>query len=149
MACLVEDITRLSRIPKEENPYVRFILMAHSMGLFLSRQYILDHSYETEGLILSGSGALEGLARLTNSAPAGSNILNACFEPARTPVHWLSRNDTVVDAFIRDPLGFPQLLPGFFASFHHPVQLVCTIFHTILILADDTRCSTRSTAMTS
>src|SRR5262249_24508698 len=39
------------------------------------------------------------------------------FEPARTPVDWLSRDTEVVDAFLKDPLCFPQLQPASFASF--------------------------------
>jgi alpha-beta hydrolase superfamily lysophospholipase len=114
---LVEDMFRLSRIAKEENPDVPFILMGHSMGSFASQQYVLDHSREIDGLILSGSGALDGLARVASSAPAGTNILNARFEPARTPADWLSRDSAIVDAFMNDPLCFPQLQPASFASF--------------------------------
>jgi hypothetical protein len=43
--------------------------------------------------------------------------LNATFEPARTPLDWLSRDSEVVDAFINDPLCFPELQPASFASF--------------------------------
>jgi alpha-beta hydrolase superfamily lysophospholipase len=82
---LVEDMVRLSRIAKEENPDRPFILMGHSMGSFAAQQYVLDHSGKIDGLILSGSGALDRLAQLARSAPAGTNILNAPFEPARTP----------------------------------------------------------------
>jgi len=114
---LVEDMLQLSRIAKKENPDVPFILMGHSMGSFASQQYVLDHSREIEGLILSGSGALDGLADVTSSAPAGTNILNARFEPARTPADWLSRDTVLVDAFLNDPLCFAQLQPASFASF--------------------------------
>jgi alpha-beta hydrolase superfamily lysophospholipase len=114
---LVEDMIRLSRIAQEENPDQPFILLGHSMGSFAAQQYVLDHSREIDGLILSGSGALDGLARLASSAPAGTNILNAPFEPARTPFDWLSRDSAVVDAFINDPLCFPNLQPAAFASF--------------------------------
>jgi alpha-beta hydrolase superfamily lysophospholipase len=114
---LVEDMIRLSRIAKEENPGEPFILLGHSMGSFAAQQYVLDHSREIDGLVLSGSGALDGLVRLARSAPAGSNILNAPFEPARTPFDWLSRDSAVVDAFINDRLCFAQLQPAANESF--------------------------------
>ena len=114
---LVEDVLRLSQIAKRENPGQPFLLMGHSMGSFAAQQYVLDHSREIDGLILSGSGALDELARLAASAPPGSNILNSGFEPARTPLDWLSRDRAVVDAFINDPLCFPQLQPASFSSF--------------------------------
>ena len=114
---LVEDMFRLSGIAKEENPDQPFMLLGHSMGSFAAQQYVLDHSREIDGLILSGSGALDGIARLASSATAGTNILNAPFEPARTPFDWLSRDSAVADAFINDPLCFAELQPAAFASF--------------------------------
>jgi alpha-beta hydrolase superfamily lysophospholipase len=114
---LVEDMIRLSRIAKEENACKPFILLGHSMGSFASQQYVLDRSPDMDGLILSGSGALDGLARLASAAPAGTNILNARFEPARTPFDWLSRDSEVVNAFINDPLCFAELQPASAASF--------------------------------
>lgn len=114
---LVEDMVRLSLIAREENLDKPFILLGHSMGSFAAQQYVIDHSDEIDGLILSGSGALDGLARLASAAPAGKNILNAPFEPARTPSDWLSRDNEVVDAFINDPLCFAELQPESFASF--------------------------------
>jgi len=114
---LVEDMVRLSRIAKDENPNLPFILLGHSMGSFAAQQYVLDHSREIDALILSGSGALDGLARLATSAPEGNNVLNANFEPARTPFDWLSRDTAVVDAFMNDPLCFAELQPKAFTSF--------------------------------
>src|SRR5262245_4639634 len=114
---LVEDMVHLSRMARNENPGAPLILVGHSMGSFAAQQYVLDHSREIDGLILSGSGVLDGLARLATSAPAGKNILNAPFEPARTPFDWLSRDRAVVDAFINDPLCFAQLQPAASASF--------------------------------
>ena len=114
---LVADMVRLSRIAKEEHPGQPFILLGHSMGSFAAQQYVLDRSGEIDGLILSGSGALDGLAQIATSAPAGSNILNEAFEPARTPFDWLSRDPLVVDAFVNDPLCFAQLQTASFASF--------------------------------
>ena len=114
---LVHDMIELSRIAKEENPNHPFILFGHGIGSFAAQKFVLDRSSQINGLILSGSGALDGLARLASSAPGGTNILNSQFEPARTPVDWLSRDTKVVDAFISDPLCFPELQPAAFASF--------------------------------
>jgi len=95
-------MVQLSRIAKKESPQTPFILLGHSMGSFASQQYVLNQSREIDGLILSGSGALDGLAQLAASAPPGTNILNAPFESARTTFDWLSRDNAVVDAFIND-----------------------------------------------
>ncbi len=115
---LVEDMVRLTHIAKQENPGKPFTLFGHSMGSFAAQQYILDHSAEIDGLVLSGSGILDGLAKLANSAAAQRyNFLNARFEPARTPFDWLSRDPRVVDAFVNDPLCFPTLQPKSTASF--------------------------------
>lgn len=114
---LVKDMARLSRIARQEHPDTPFFLLGHSLGSFAAQQYVLDHSREIDGLILSGSGVLDGLVRLARSAPVLSDILNAAFDPALTPFDWLSRDDEVVDAFMADPLCFAELKPAAFASF--------------------------------
>jgi len=114
---LIEDMVCLSRIAKDENPNLPLILFGHSMGSFAAQQYVLNHSREIDALILSGSGALDGLAQLITSAAVRSNVLNANFEPARTPFDWLSHDTGVVDAFMNDPLCFAELQPQAFASF--------------------------------
>ena len=114
---LVRDMVRLSAIARRENPALPLFLLGHSMGSFAAQHYALDHSREIDGLILSGSGALDRLAHLAASTPSTTNLLNARFEPARTPLDWLSRDQTVVDAFIGDPLCFPELRPQALASF--------------------------------
>jgi|SRR5262245_12996842 len=122
---LVEDMVRMTRIARSENPNRPLILLGHSMGSFAAQQYVLDHSAEVAGLALSGSGALDMLANVVRTAPAGTNVLNARFEPARTPFDWLSRDEAVVDAFMRDPLCFGQLRPGSFASFMSAASRLC------------------------
>ena len=114
---LVADMAHLSDIAKAENPNLPFILFGHSMGSFAAQQYVLDRSDKIDGLMLSGSGALDELAALVRCVPPGINILNAAFEPARTQADWLSRDTAVVDAFLRDPLCFPRLQPSSFAAF--------------------------------
>jgi alpha-beta hydrolase superfamily lysophospholipase len=106
---LVHDMVRLSEIARDENPELPLLLLGHDMGSFAAQRYVIDHSHEIDGLILSGSGALESLARAASPDTAGSNLLNAAFEPARTPFDWLCRDQAVVDAFMADPLCFEDL----------------------------------------
>src|SRR5207244_10260161 len=111
---LVEDVVSLRVIAKDEHPRKPYILLGHSLGSFAAQQFILDHGHSIDGLALSGSGILDGLARLAESLPAGEDpmkLMNAAFEPARTPFDWLSRDNAAVDAFIKDPLCFPSLKP--------------------------------------
>ncbi|HTQ51496.1 MAG TPA: alpha/beta hydrolase [Candidatus Acidoferrales bacterium] len=114
---LVEDMVQLSDIVKRENPKQPLILLGHGMGSFAAQQYILDHSDLIDGLVLSGSGVLDELARLTRAAQPAENILNTRFQPARTPFDWLSGDPAVVDAFMKDPLCFAALQPASQASF--------------------------------
>jgi alpha-beta hydrolase superfamily lysophospholipase len=114
---LVQDMVRLSEIAREENPDLPLLLLGHDMGSFAAQRYVIDHSHEIDGLILSGSGALEGLALAALPESAGSNLLNAAFEPSRTPFDWLCCDHTIVDAFMADPLCFEDLLPDSLVSF--------------------------------
>jgi alpha-beta hydrolase superfamily lysophospholipase len=114
---LVQDMVRLSEIAREKNPDLPLLLLGHGMGSFAAQRYVIDHSHEVDGLILSGSGALEGLARAVLPETAGSNLLNAAFEPARTPFDWLCRDQAIVDAFMADPLCFEDLHPDSLVSF--------------------------------
>ncbi len=117
---LVEDVISLRVIAKDEHPGKPYILLGHSLGSFAAQQFILDHGHSIDGLALSGSGILDGLARFAKSLPAGEDAMrsmNAPFEPARTPFDWLSRDNAEVDAFINDPLCFPSLKPDSMQSF--------------------------------
>ena len=84
---LVEDMVSLRVIAKDEHRGKPYILLGHSMGSFAAQQFVLDHGHSIDGLVLSGSGTLDGLARLAESLPAGEGLMklmNAAFEPART-----------------------------------------------------------------
>src|SRR5260370_16479756 len=72
---LVQDMVRLSEIAREKNPDLPLLLLGHSMGSFAAQRYVIDHSHEIDGLILSGSGPLDGLARAALPETAGSSLL--------------------------------------------------------------------------
>ena len=117
---LVDDIVALRVIAKNEHSEKPYILLGHSIGSFAAQQFILDHSHSIDGLALSGSGTLDGLVRAAQSIASGEDpmkLMNAAFEPARTPFDWLSRDNAEVDAFIKDLLCFPSLKPDSMESF--------------------------------
>lgn len=106
---LVDDMARLTMRARAENPGLPLILLGHSMGSFASQLYVLDHSAAIDGLVISGSAALDQLAAALPSDPDAPALesFNGAFQPERTPFDWLSRDDGQVDAYIADPLcGF-------------------------------------------
>jgi alpha-beta hydrolase superfamily lysophospholipase len=101
LTCLWQTWFSSAGSPRRKVLQTPFILLGHSMGSFASQQYVLNEQRNRWPDPLR-SGALDGVAQLAASAPPGTNILNAPFEPARTTFDWLSRDNAVVDAFIND-----------------------------------------------
>ncbi len=107
-AGLVDDIGLLSGYIRAENPGLPLILLGHSMGSFAVQQYLLDHSADADGVVLTGTAAIDLLeGALDLDQPIDLSAFNAPFAPARTDYDWLSRDDAMVDAYVADPLcGF-------------------------------------------
>ncbi len=101
---LVDDIGRLSAHIRAEHPGLPLILLGHSMGSFAVQQYLLDHSGDVDGVVLTGTAAIDVLeSALDLSQPLDLAMFNTAFQPARTDFDWLSRDETIVDAYIADP----------------------------------------------
>jgi alpha-beta hydrolase superfamily lysophospholipase len=105
---LVDDIGVLSDQAEADHPGVPLVLLGHSMGSFAVQQYLLDNSERVHAVVLSGTAALDLLEpALDLSAPLDLAAFNLPFTPARTDYDWLSRDESQVDAYVRDPLcGF-------------------------------------------
>jgi alpha-beta hydrolase superfamily lysophospholipase len=104
-AAVIDDMAVLSRLIRAEHPGVPLILIGHSMGSFATQIYLLTHSTLIDGVVLSGSAALDLLP--PPDPKGGLEGFNAAFEPARTPFDWLSRDEAEVDKYVFDPLcGF-------------------------------------------
>jgi alpha-beta hydrolase superfamily lysophospholipase len=98
---LVRDIGRLSATVRADLPLV---LLGHSMGSFAVQQYVLDHSDELAGVVLTGTAVLDLLEpALDLDQPLDLAMFNAAFAPARTDYDGLSRDDAQVDAYVADP----------------------------------------------
>lgn len=101
---LVDDIGLLSSKIRADHPDLPLILLGHSMGSFAVQQYLLDHSADVDGVVLTGTAAIDVLEpALDLDQPLDLAMFNAPFEPARTDYDWLSRDEAIVDAYIADP----------------------------------------------
>jgi alpha-beta hydrolase superfamily lysophospholipase len=124
---VIGDLWTLNRIIAEEQPGARIVFLGHSLGSFLGRGFIAEHSDALAGAALSGSNGkpptIATLGRLIARAErlrlgkrGKSQVIfqmwfgdfNKAFKPARTAFDWLSRDEKEVDAYVADPLcGFP------------------------------------------
>ncbi len=124
---VVGDLWTLNRRIATEQPGTPIIFLGHSLGSFLGRGFIAQHSDALAGAALSGSSgkppAIATLGRLIAREErlrlgkrGKSQVIfqmwfgdfNKPFKPARTAFDWLSRDEKEVDAFVSDPLcGFP------------------------------------------
>jgi len=103
-AALVDDIGLLSGIIHDDHADLPLILLAHSMGSFAAQQYLLDHSADVDGVVLTGTAVIDLLEpALDLDQPLDLAMFNAAFSPARTDFDWLSRDEAIVDAYIADP----------------------------------------------
>jgi alpha-beta hydrolase superfamily lysophospholipase len=101
---LVDDIGLLSGEIRAQHPGLPLILLGHSMGSFAVQQYLLDHSADADAVILTGTAVIDLLEpALDLDQPLDLAMFNAAFQPARTDYDWLTRDETIVDAYIADP----------------------------------------------
>jgi alpha-beta hydrolase superfamily lysophospholipase len=107
-AGLVDDLDLVIAQAKSDHPGLPVVMVAHSMGSFATQQFLLDHGANVDAVALTGTAALDLLeSALDLSSDLDLSAFNASFHPARTDFDWLSRDDSVVDAYIADPLcGF-------------------------------------------
>jgi len=117
------DLWQLHQHIAASHPDAPIVILGHSMGSFMTQQFISEHGDVLAGAVLSGSnGAPPSSARVgvwlaylerLRVGPRGKSRLmnrlvfgafNKPFEPARTPFDWLSRDPAEVDRYIADPL---------------------------------------------
>ncbi len=102
-AALVDDIGLLSAKIRADHPDLPLILLGHSMGSFAVQQYLFDHNADADGVVLTGTAAIDLLeGALDLDQPMDLAMFNAPFQPARTDYDWLSRDEAIVDAYVAD-----------------------------------------------
>jgi alpha-beta hydrolase superfamily lysophospholipase len=105
---LVEDLNLVVTQAQSDYPSLPVVMVAHSMGSFAAQQFLLDHGASLDAVALTGTAAVDLLEpALDLSGDLELSAFNAAFHPARTDFDWLSRDESMVDAYLTDPLcGF-------------------------------------------
>ncbi len=130
---LVRDEHRLKKMMQEKYPGVPYLILGHSMGSFITRNYLMRYGSGINGALIVGTGmqskpalmcaralaAIEKVfcgdkhvGRLVDKAAFG--VYNKKIEAPQTSFDWLSRNEDNVRRYIDDPLcGFIFTVNGF------------------------------------
>ncbi|MCR4998043.1 MAG: alpha/beta hydrolase [Butyrivibrio sp.] len=134
---LLRDAHRLKKMTQEEYPGVPVILMGHSFGSFVAREYLTRYGTGIQGAIIQGTGMTPAGTLKSGKALAAfisafcgekhrSNMLNnMAFKSyckkipgAKTKVDWLSHNEESVNKYINDPkCNFVFTVNGFETMF--------------------------------
>ncbi len=119
---VIGDIHKLRKITSKKYPDVPYFMLGHSMGSFLTRQYITIYGDGLSGVIIMGTGnqplplirlgkilcrIIAGLKGWTYRSSFINNMAfgsyNKRFQPARTKMDWLSKNEDNIDSYLKDP----------------------------------------------
>ena len=137
---ILKDAHDVSLDVKKQFPHVPFILLGHSMGSFLAREYALRFGKELDGLVLSGTGfygkplcaAGRLLAKLSSPRKPAEFVNkiafagnNKPFAPGRTGFEWLSRDEQEVDKYVADPLCGFTFTGSAFSDFFGGLLALC------------------------
>mgnify|MGYP002852767807 CR=1 FL=1 len=134
---IVRDVHRLKKITQEKYPGLPVIILGHSMGSFIARNYIYRYGTGIQMAIIMGTGRmavgvlnagtfLTKLISLFRGDKFKSSMITKmsfgsyCKRIAnpRTPYDWLSVNEKNVDDYIADPMcGFGFTTNGYLALF--------------------------------
>jgi len=117
------DIDVVNKYLHEQFPAKPIVLLGHSMGSYFAQSYAMQHGNSLSAMILSASTwpsraqllparllarfeawrvGIRGYSALLNQVGFGG--FNKAFEPARTEMDWLSRDENEVDRYVADRL---------------------------------------------
>ena len=120
---LIDDVQRVNEQVRAKYPKLPHVLLGHSMGSLVARDYLIKYPNETfVGCIMMGT-TYESLLKMTAAVLASQTFIrlrgpkyrsaildnlafngfNRHFRPTRTTKDWLSRDERQVDAYLQDP----------------------------------------------
>ena len=135
--CLIRDMYKLQKLVKDEYPEVPYVLLGHSMGSFLARQYLCQYGEGLDGAIISGTAchtkaeadlgmtlcrviaAFKGwhyCSKMVAGIAMGGYLKR--IKNPRTVYDWLTRDEKIVDEYAaNDASGFDFTLNGYYNMF--------------------------------
>lgn len=134
---LVRDVHRLKKMTQALYPDVPYIIMGHSMGSFITRNYMFRYGTGISAAVIMGTGmqppallkaskAVAYIQKIFCGPRHVSNLIdrlafgayNKQIENPASPFDWLSRDRERVEKYIADPLcGFAFTVNGFLTLF--------------------------------
>mgnify|MGYP001944442680 CR=1 FL=1 len=116
---VVQDMKQLSDLIRKEHLGLPLFLLGHSLGSFITRRYIQLYD-GVSGVILSGTGYDKGIGKIglqiaklerrrkgpRTPSPLMDKLVfygfNENFEPAKTEFDFLTRDENVVEKYVKD-----------------------------------------------
>ena len=135
--CVIGDMLQLREDTRKKYPDLPYFILGHSMGSFLTRQFIEKHGEGLSGAIIMGTGyqptatldmaiAMTAVLQQARGGHFRSEMINnmalgaynASFEPSRTKNDWLTKDEAIVDAYVANPLNqFVFTVNGYYNLF--------------------------------
>ena len=130
---VVRDVHRLKKMTQQLYPALPYVIVGHSMGSFILRNYLCRYGSGIQGAVIMGTGYQPGgmiavsklLVKMQTLFLGGKHVsrfcdkvsfgsYNECIPDAQTAFDWLSNDAERVRAYIDDPMcGNVFTLNGF------------------------------------
>lgn len=134
---VVRDVHRLKKTVQEQYPGIPYLIMGHSMGSFIVRNYLCRYGTGIDGAIIMGTGmqpravvkSAKFFAKVLSALQGEKHVsgfmdklafggYNKRIDAPETDKDWLSRDSKEVQKYLDDPLcGFTFTLNGFATLF--------------------------------
>jgi alpha-beta hydrolase superfamily lysophospholipase len=139
---LIDDTRRMNEIITGKYPGLKVVMLGHSMGSFICREYITKYGEELAGIIISGTagpnpslGVASFLSRMImifcgpkHPSPMMCNLAfgkyNDRYPEKRTKYDWISRDTAVVDKYAHDEMCTYYFTAG---GYHDLLKLIKSI----------------------
>ena len=130
---VVRDVHRLKKMTQSLYPEAPYIIIGHSMGSYILRNYLCRYGSGIDGAVIMGTGMQSaGMVKLGKTVASiqklfcGSRHVSKFMDSGsfgsynkritnpKTSVDWLTKDEACVDRYVADPLcGFTFTVNGF------------------------------------